>query len=175
MAASSHPGGCCWTRAFSSSLHDCPAELSFTAFKSLLNNCVGGRAQPLPRFLDAGSSLWLLLFTLPFMRCQHCRWFICCISGPFSRPYFPVRVFCTDLHRLGCGASLWSRDWNGHTTGLSLLAASGAVLWHMYAPEVWLLGRRRTARRSSRCRLFLSSPGVVVESKQAGSPVTFSG
>jgi len=32
------------TEPFSSSLHNCPAELSFKTFKSLLNNCLGGRA-----------------------------------------------------------------------------------------------------------------------------------
>lgn len=34
------------------------------------------------------------------MQCQHCCWFICHISGPFSRPQFPMRIFLTDLHGL---------------------------------------------------------------------------
>lgn len=32
------------TEPFSSSLHDCPTELSFKTFKSLPNNCLGGKA-----------------------------------------------------------------------------------------------------------------------------------
>lgn len=45
------------------------------------------------------------------MQCQHCCWFICYISGLFSRPQAPVRTFLTDLHGPGHWGQKWPHNW----------------------------------------------------------------
>lgn len=144
-ASTPDQGAVAETEPFSSSLHDCPAALSFKTSKSLLNNCLHGRAWPLRHFLDAGSSLLLLLFTLPFMQCQHCCWFICYIT----RACFKTPVF----HENNSHWFIWAvvdkavRDRNGHTTGFRSQACiancSVKYLWKS-CPRTGRFGGRRT-------------------------------